>query len=111
MTRSAGGGAAEPRQALLDLLPPLLADFLATDVREDVLRCDELLAGIAAATSEQPFEAVGNVYEMIAEPGVVIIRNGYDERADQLHLSASAVVNVLTAWRGAISQRDGLSET
>jgi hypothetical protein len=97
--------------AVLDLLPPLLADFLATDVRRDVERCDALLAGIARARSGEAFEAFGNIYQLSVEPEAAILRSNEDPECGEIHLSLDALTNVLLAWREAIDQASAGSAT
>ncbi len=97
---------------VLEMVPPLLADFLATDVRGDIERCDELLAGLAAAAAAgEPFEAYGNVYELSADAGRAILRNSHDPEMDEFHLSITAIVNLLRAWREAVVQASAGAET
>ncbi|MCU0838199.1 MAG: hypothetical protein MUE49_05690 [Rhodospirillales bacterium] len=98
-------------QCVLEMVPPALADFLATDVRRDVERCDELLAGLAAAAAGEPFEAYGNVYELTADAGRAVLRNSHDPEADEIHLSLTAIVNLLRAWREAVLQASADAET
>lgn len=93
-----------PFQRVLDLLPPLIADFLASDVRRDGARCAELLAGLERARAGEPFAAFGNVYELSAEGDRAILRNSHDPEVDEVHLSLTALVNVLIAWQEAIAQ-------
>lgn len=81
--------------------PSLLADFLETDVRDNAHRCDQLLAGLAAARCGTPFEAHGNLYVLSAGPDGAMIENGYDEAAQPLRLSLDALGQALTTWRAA----------
>jgi hypothetical protein len=82
--------------------PPLLADFLETDVRENPGRCDQLLEDLAEARRGKPFEAYGNLYVLGAGPDGAVIKNGYDETTPPLRLSLDTVEQALTAWRAAM---------
>ena len=55
-------------RAVPGAVPPLLADFLETDVRENPGHCDRLLAGLAEARRGKPFEAHGNLYVLTVGP-------------------------------------------
>ncbi len=89
-------------RASVDELPPLLADFLETDVAENPDRCDHLLAGLELARDGQPFRAYGNIYELAAGPDGAEIRNGYDETVPPLHLSLDELEAMLALWRQAM---------
>ncbi|MGF1641736.1 MAG: hypothetical protein ACFCUO_12370 [Rhodospirillales bacterium] len=78
--------------------PPLLADFLETDVRDDPDRCGELRTALARARGGEPFEAFGNLYVLSVDAGGAVIRNAYDHGAPPLRLSLSALEAALAAW-------------
>lgn len=92
----------EALRHVLELLPPLLVDFVSTDVRRDAERCDELLAGLERARAGEAFEAYGNIYQLSAEPERAVIRNGENPDQDEMHLSLDALANILRAWRAAV---------
>ena len=89
-------------RAVPGAFPPLLADFLETDVRDNPGRCNELLDGLARARRGTPFEAYGNLYVLSAGPDGAVIRNGYDEGVPLLRLSLDTLHNALAAWRAAM---------
>jgi hypothetical protein len=89
-------------RAVPGAFPPLLADFLETDVRENPDRCDELIADLAEARKGAQFEAYGNLYVLSARPDGAVIRNGYDESAPPLRLSLDGLEQALSAWRAAM---------
>ena len=82
--------------------PPLLADFLETDVRENPGHCGQLLEDLAAARRGKPFEAYGNLYVLSAGPDGAVIENGYDETVRPLRLSLDALEQALNAWRAVM---------
>ena len=82
--------------------PPILADFLETDVAENRERCEYLLAGLGQGRDGQPFEAYGNIYELVAGPDGAVIRNAYDDTVAPLRLSLDELETALTAWRQAM---------
>jgi len=83
--------------------PPLLADFLETDVRENPGRCDELLGNLAQARQGSSFEAYGNLYELSAGPNGAMIRNAYEETVPSLRLTLEGLERALSAWRAAMA--------
>ena len=83
-------------------LPPILADFLETDVAENPERCNHLIGGLERARGGQPFEAYGNIYELAAAPEGAEIRNAHDDTVRPLRLSLDELEAVLTAWRQAM---------
>ena len=82
--------------------PPILADFLETDVAENPDRCDHLLAGMEQGRDGQSFQAYGNIYELAAGPDGAEIRNAYDDTVAPLRLSLDELEAALTAWRQAL---------
>ncbi len=89
-------------RASVDAFPPILADFLETDVAENPERCDHLIAGLEQARDDRPFEAYGNIYELAAAPEGVEIRNTHDETIPPLHLSLDELDTALATWRQAM---------
>ena len=90
-------------RAVPGTFPPLLADFLETDVRENPGRCDQLLGNLARARQGTPFEAYGNLYVLAAGPDGASIRNDYDETVPALRLSLDALEQALSVWRAAMT--------
>lgn len=90
------------RDEILAMLPDMLADFLATDVRNDAERCEELLAGLAGARHGKAFTAYGNLYQLTADTEGATISNAFDASADEAYLTLDAMISVLRAWRAAI---------
>ena len=83
--------------------PPLLADFLETDVRENPGHCGQLLEDLAAARRGKPFEAYGNLYVLGAGADGAVIENGYDDSAPSLVVTLDELEAALETWRRAIS--------
>jgi hypothetical protein len=90
-------------RAVPGAFPPLLADFLETDVRENPGHCDRLLANLAEARRGKPFEAYGNLYALAAGADGAVIENGSDETVPPLRLSLDTLEKALTAWRAAMA--------
>jgi hypothetical protein len=90
-------------RAVPGAFPPLLADFLETDVRENPGRCDRLLADLAEARRGKPFEAYGNLYVLAVGPDGAVIENGSDETVPPLRISLDTLEKALTAWRAAMA--------
>lgn len=86
--------------------PPLLADFLETDVRENRSWCQHLLSGIAQARAGSPFEAGGNVYVLAGDGAAAEIRNAEDDDAAPLRLGPDTLEDTLTAWAAAMRRPD-----
>lgn len=89
-------------RAVPGAFPPPLADFLETDVRDSLGRCDELLAGVAGARRGTPFETYGNLYVLTAGPDGAVIENGYDADVPPLCLTLDELASALGTWRRAI---------
>lgn len=89
-------------RASVDAFPPILADFLETDVAENPERCEHLIDGVAQAREGPSFEAHGNIYELAARPEGAEIRNAYDDTVPPLSLSLDELEAALTAWRDAM---------
>jgi len=89
-------------RASVDAFPPILADFLETDVAENPERCDHLIAGLEQARQGLPFKAYGNIYELTAAPEGVEIRNTYDDTIPPLRLSLDELDTALAVWRQAM---------
>ncbi|MFO1127613.1 MAG: hypothetical protein U1E66_04145 [Rhodospirillales bacterium] len=89
-------------RASSEAFPPLLANFLETDVSDRPQRCDELLAGLDRARRGETFAANGRVYALFADPCTVEIRNGFDDAIEPLRLSLGDVERALIAWRRAM---------
>lgn len=87
--------------------PPILADFLVTDVRENRAWCDELLAGLAGARTGKPFVAAGNLYVLSADPSGANLRNAEDPTVPALHLRLDELEAVLVAWSLAMQDHSG----
>ncbi len=89
-------------RASVDAFPPILADFLETDVAENPERCDHLITGLEQARDGLPFQAYGNIYELAARPEGAEIRNAYDDTIPPLGLSLDELETALIAWRQAM---------
>ena len=85
-----------------DTFPVVLADFLETDVSEHSSWCQELLAGLERARRGESFIATGNIYEVMADPVMVEIKNGYDDALEPLRLPLRDLERALLAWLRAI---------
>lgn len=85
-----------------DTFPVVLADFLETDVSDHSGWCEELLAGLERARHGESYVAAGNIYQLSANPQMVLIRNGYDDALEPLRLPLRDLERALTAWRRAI---------
>jgi len=89
-------------RASVDAFPPILADFLETDVAENPNRCDQLIDYVKQARNGQPIEAYGNIYELTARLTGAEISNAYDDTIPSLHLSLDGLETALVAWRQAM---------
>ena len=85
-----------------DTFPPLLADFLERDVRDDATWCAELLSGLDHADAGRQFEAYGHRYALCATMDGVVIRHGLDRAMEPLRLAVTDVKRALSAWLHAI---------
>lgn len=94
-------------RASADTFPPILADFLETDVRENRTWCEHLLAGLVGAAIGEPFCAVGNLYVLSADAQGALIRNTQEERAPALGLPLDELKGVLVAWSLAMQAPSG----
>lgn len=91
------------RASVLEL-PPILADFLETDVAENPDRCDHLIDGLEQAREGREFKAYGNIYELTANPEDAELRNAYDDTVPPLRLSLNELEAALAAWRQAMAR-------
>lgn len=80
--------------------PPILADYLISDVGRDVDRADSLIAGLAGGASEAQF--YGNLYVLEPLAASVRLRHLYDE-ARTAELSYREVTDALKRWRALIT--------
>lgn len=84
------------------MFPPVLVDFLQTDVRENWMWCMHLIDGLGRARDGEPFRSDGNLYALDADRSDVEIRNVEDETATPLRLHLDELAPVLVAWSKAI---------
>lgn len=80
----------------LDGSPPILADYLTSDVGRDVSRADMLMAALEDQATAAQF--YGNLYVLEPLPEGVRIRHLYDEARTAL-FPYEAVVTWLGRWR------------
>ena len=85
--------------------PPLLSDFLQTDVQDYWPRIEEISAAIEKRRNSQEAHAVsfyGNVYELTIGPESVTVSNVYDNSVSSEVSSFSDFIRTFEAWVAAL---------
>jgi hypothetical protein len=85
--------------------PPLLSDFLQTDVQDYWPRIEEISAAIEKCRNSRETYAVsfyGNVYELKLGPEKVTVRNAYDSSVPAEVGSFSEFIRTFEAWVAAL---------
>ena len=85
--------------------PPVLVDFLRTEIRDNRRRCDGLLARIAdvAAGRHQSVEMTGNLYLLTLTPAAARI-DGLFDQTQSLTLSLQGLAEAVAAWGLALDR-------
>ena len=85
--------------------PPLLSDFLQTDIQDYWPGIDEIAKAIEqrrGRPEEQAVSFYGNVYELKLGPEHVTVINSYDESVPPETISFAEFVRTFEAWVAAL---------
>lgn len=84
---------------------PVVADFLFTDVREDLARCNSVLDMVERAKvgPDAHIETVGNLYALILRRSGARIENLFDEHAPSAETSLAELSALLQAWKSQLA--------
>ena len=85
----------------------LLADFLETDVNENLEYCQDILAAIANI-DKCPYpnhqeNLCGNLYELIIKHSEALLLNLHDDSVTPVRIKLKELTDLLTAWQKEIT--------
>lgn len=80
---------------------PVVADFLFTDIREDIGHCDAVLNMIEHARlgAGENLESMGNLYVLILRKDGARIENLYDDKAPSAEIPLDELLALLNDWK------------
>lgn len=80
---------------------PIVADFLFTDIREDLSRCNSVLDMLERARLSQDdyIETVGNLYVLILRNTGARIENLFDPNAPSAEIPLDELSVLLQTWK------------
>jgi hypothetical protein len=86
-------------------MSPLVADFLHTDVRDNIYRCLEIVEALEGKKRGEKF--YGNLYCLEIEDGEVIIKNVYDNSVAAEKCEILRFAKILRAWHAKLEMECG----